>query len=69
MGDIQICISVPLMNIKNTCLENIDSLLTQILLFGCNSFNRNYQYASPNAVIDCILTTRRFDEPYLHFYY
>ena len=46
-------------------LENTDSFLTNILLFGKESLNTNQNTAILNATMEFILSTKRFDEPLL----
>ena len=47
-------------------LENTDSFLTNILLFGSKeSLNTNQNTAILNATLEFILSTKRFDEPLL----
>ena len=50
-------------NINYKLLENTDTVLTQTLLFGNTSFDKTHNTKIPNATINFILLTKRFDEP------
>ena len=52
-----------LRNLDSKLFDNNDSLLTNILLFGLESFNTNQNKTIVNANIIFILSTKRFDEP------
>ena len=44
-------------------LNNMDSYLTQTLLYGCTSFDSETNTFVLNVTIDYILSTERFEEP------
>ena len=52
-----------LRNLYSKLFDNIDSLLTNILLFGKGSLNTDQNTAILNATMEFILSTKRFDEP------
>ena len=52
-----------LRNLDSKLFENTDSFLTNILLFGKESLNKDQNTAILNATLEFIISANRFDEP------
>ena len=50
-------------NINNNLLDLREPVLIRTLLFGSNPFDTDANTNVINATIECILSTKRFDEP------